>query len=172
MEMIKIPEERLGILLGEKGRTKKNIEEKAGVNIEINDNGEVIINGDEERVYFSKDIVKAIGRGFSPEIALTLLKNEKILIIINLKEYLNSRNSIRRIKARVIGTEGKVKIEIESATGCNLSIYGHTVGIIGNMDGVDYAREAVEKIINGSELSTIFTYLAKSKRELLQKRLR
>lgn len=141
MEVIRIPEERVGVLLGENGKIKRIIEEKAEISLNIASDGEVTLDGEEEKVYFACDIIKAIGRGFSPKIALKLLKDEKAFAIINLKESLNTVNSIRRIKARVIGGEGKVKKEIESATDCDLCIYGHTISIIGNYDCIEYAKK-------------------------------
>lgn len=172
MEIIRIPEERVGVLLGENGKTKETIEEKGKVKLHVKKDGEVSIEGEEDKVYFAKDIVKAIGRGFAPQTALKLSEDDKALIIINLKEYFNTQNSIRRIKARVIGEEGKVKQEIESSTDCDLSIYGHTIGIIGNYDSIEYANEAVMKIIKGSEHSTVFNYLSEARRKIFQERLK
>ncbi|MDD5023313.1 MAG: KH domain-containing protein [Candidatus ainarchaeum sp.] len=172
MEIIRIPEERIRILIGQNGKTKKEIENKAGVELKISKDGEVAIEGSEDKVYFSKEIIKAIGRGFSPKIALKLLKDEKTLEIINLKEFGNTQNAIKRIKARIIGEEGKVKKEIESATDSDISIYGNTIGIIANYDCVDYSKQAVMKIISGAEHSTVFNYLSEVKRKLFQERLK
>ena len=172
MESIIIPEERIAVLLGEKGSVKKEIEKRAQIKLTITNENEVNLEGSEENVYFALDLIKAIGRGFSPNKALSLLKENKALIIINLKDYLNSENSIKRIKARIIGEHGKVKKEIERTTECDLSIYGKTVSIIGEYDCIEYAQEAVMKLINGSQHSTLFNYLANVSRKIMQQRLK
>jgi rRNA processing protein Krr1/Pno1 len=42
-----------------------------------------------------------------------------------------SESDIKRIKGRIIGTEGKTRKLIEELTEADVVVYGHTVGIIG-----------------------------------------
>lgn len=172
MEVIKIPKERVPFLIGENGRTKKQLEQKGEIKIFIDSEGEVRIEGAEDKTYFAKDVVKAIGRGFKPETAFILFKPDHQLEIINLKDIVNTENAITRIKSRIIGEKGRIKSEIEAATQSNLSIYGHTVGIISKFDSMEYCKIAIDKIIQGSQHSTVLNYLAKAKRELMETRLR
>lgn len=172
MEVIKIPKERVGVLLGENGKTKKKIEETAKIKLKVDSQGEIIIDGDEDKVYFGVDVIKAIGRGFTPDEAIKIITKNKLYYTINLKEYSNTPNGIARIKARIIGEEGKVKKEIESATECLISVYGKTIGIIGDYDTIEYAKEAITKLIKGSQHSTVFNYLADVRKKIIQERLR
>src|SRR3970040_2371777 len=79
---VKIPKERVGVLIGPDGRVKENIEEKLKVKLEIDgEEGDVTIILDEKSpdpsLFFrAKDVVTAIGRGFSPEHAFRLIRDE------------------------------------------------------------------------------------------------
>ncbi len=171
-EIVRIPSERVKVLIGREGQNKKRIEERCKVELAIDSEGEVQINGDPAEVFFAKDIVKAIGRGFSVDDALRLLKHDYGLYIISLKEVAHSDKAIIRLKGRVIGEKGSIKSQIESATDSVVSVYGNTVGIISRIDSMEYAKEAVTMLINGAKHSTVLSYLAKARRELMQERLK
>jgi len=172
VEIVRIPNERLHVLIGKDGKTKQEIEKKANVTINVNSDGEVEITGEMADIYFAKDIVKAIGRGFEPKIALKILKEGHNLLIINLKEHFPNENAIKRIKGRVIGEEGKVKSEIETATESYISVFGNTIAIISKFDTLEFAKEAVYKILDGAPHTTVFNYLSKVKKEIVSNRLR
>ena len=123
-------------------------------------------------IFFAKDIVKAIGRGFEPKTALKLLKEGYCFQLIDLKNELDTDNAIKRIKGRIIGEDGKVKEEIEQATDSYISVFGNTVGIISKADGVEYAKEAIYKLIDGAPHTTVFNYLAKVRKQMFTDRLR
>ena len=42
-----------------------------------------------------------------------------------------SQSSINRLKGRIIGECGKSRRTIEETSGADVSVYGHTVGLIG-----------------------------------------
>ncbi len=172
MEIIRIPAERVSTLVGKGGKIKDELEKKARVTLNISPEGEVFIEGEMTDVYFAKDIVKAIGRGFEPKHALKLLKEGYCFYLIDLKNELDTENAIKRIRGRIIGEDGKVKTEIEEATDSYISVFGNTVGIISKTDGIEYAKEAVYKLIDGAPHTAVFTYLAKIKRQMFTDRLR
>ena len=66
---LKIPVDRVAILIGKNGEVKKKIEKKMHVHIDIHsEEGDVIVSGEDSvAVYETLSIVKAIGRGFNPE---------------------------------------------------------------------------------------------------------
>jgi len=171
-EVVMIPAERVAVLIGKKGEAKKRIEEKAGVKIRIKGEGEIVLMGKAENVYYAKDVIRAIGRGFSPEKALKLLNPDYQLQIIDLKSEFHTENALRRVRGRVIGTKGRIKLEIENATDCYLSIYGHTIAIIGPVDTLPYAVEAVDMILNGAKHSTVLNYLSRARKEIMFTRLK
>jgi len=53
-------------------------------------------------------------------------------------------------------------------TATEISVYGKTVGIIGTIEQVKIAREAVEMLIKGVSHESVFSFLEKKRRELKQ----
>ncbi|MDI6805833.1 MAG: KH domain-containing protein [Candidatus Bathyarchaeia archaeon] len=176
---LKIPKERVGALIGPEGRTKKSIEEKLSVELKIeSETGDVTLmlaeNANDPSLLFkAKDIVTAIGRGFSPEHAFRLIRDEEsILDVIDLRTIFGrSESDIKRIKGRIIGMNGKTRKIIEELTDANICVYGHTVSIIGNIEQAQAAREAIQMLINGSQHSTVYRFLHRKRRELKKKML-
>ena len=161
-ELIKIPEDRIAVLVGTKGKTKRKIQKLSDTKITINsEEGEVKIEGEDSlRVLTTRDIVKAIGRGFNPEIALKLLEEDKILDVINIKDYSGkSKKKEERLKSRIIGTQGKAKQTVEDKTYCDISIYGKTVAVIGDMEKISISRRAIEMILHGSQHGHVYKWI-------------
>ncbi|MEK6981464.1 MAG: KH domain-containing protein [Candidatus Micrarchaeota archaeon] len=171
MEIVKIPLERISSLIGTNHEAKDEVEKVCNVKLEISQEGEVEISGEVADIYFAKDVVKAIGRGFGVRDALRIIKNDCQFYLISLKDYSRNEKGITRLKSRVIGEEGKVKLEIESATESRLSIYGNTVGIIAKIDTMEYAKQAVDMILTGSTHIAVFEYLSKIRRKIIGERL-
>jgi ribosomal RNA assembly protein len=175
----KIPKERIGILIGTNGMSKGQIEKRLSVDLEINsETGDVIISQnkdvkDPSLLFRAKDIVLAIGRGFSPERAFRLLENENaVLEIIDLREFFGkSKSDIKRINGRIIGKEGKTRRIIEDLSEAFVSVYGHTVALIGDIDQVEVAKQAIKLLIKGSQHATVYKYLQKMRHELKKKKL-
>ncbi len=175
---VKIPKERVGILIGPEGKVKKYIEEKLEVKLEIDTEGSVTIvlsekAKDPSLLLKAKDVVTAIGRGFPPETAFRLIRNEDdIFDMIDLRVIFGrSESDIKRIKGRIIGAEGKTRKLIEELTEADVVVYGHTVGIIGSFEEADAARNAVQMIVEGCEHHTVYNYLQKKRTELKKQKL-
>ena len=176
---IKIPRERVGALIGPEGRVKANIEKKLDVELEIDSaTGSVTITldpnaKDPSLLFRAKEVITAVGRGFSPERAYRLLHNEDtVLEVIDLRLTVGkSPADISRLKGRIIGKGGKTRRIIEELTDADISIYGHTVSIIGSFDQAAIAREAILILIKGSQHSTVYRFLQKKRHDLKRKRL-
>jgi ribosomal RNA assembly protein len=176
---IKIPTERVGVLIGPEGKNKKHIEEKLCVGLKIDSaSGDVAIElaekaADPSLLFKAKDVITALGRGFSPEHAFRLIRDEEALLdVIDLRTvYGKSDSDIKRISGRIIGMNGKTRAIIEELTDTSVAVYGHTVSIIGNMDQADVAREAVQMLVKGSEHSTVYRFLHRKRRDLKKKML-
>ena len=156
-ELIKIPEERVGVLIGPNGATKRKIASKTKATIEVDSpTGEVTLIGEGESFFKAADIVRAIGRGFSPERAFTLLKDDYLLKIIDITDYAGKNQSNQKAKrGRIIGREGTARLEIEKKTHCLISVHGKTVAVIGLADEIDKAVEAVEMLLEGAKHETV-----------------
>ncbi|MEM7816385.1 MAG: KH domain-containing protein [Candidatus Aenigmatarchaeota archaeon] len=147
--IVKIPKERINILR----KFKKDIEKEGNVKIKINN--EVLVMGEGFNTYVTSNVIKAIGRGFSYENARKLFKDYTLYVIPISK----NRNTLQRIKARLIGTKGKVRKRIEEMTNTKICIYGKTVSIIGKGDNLSLARSVIEKIIEGYSHAYVFRFL-------------
>ncbi len=152
-ESIKIPTDRIAVLVGTKGSTKRMIEKKSECKLTVDSKeGDVLIEGDSLAVFTTKHVIKAIARGFNPDIALKLLKETYVLEILNIRDYAgNSKNKEERLRSRVIGTEGKAKQTIEYKTNSYISVYGKTVAIIADSEHIVIARFAVNKLLQGAQ---------------------
>lgn len=176
---LKIPKERVGVLIGQDGKTKKHVEEKLSVELQIDsEGGDVTITmaekaEDPSMLLKAKDLVTAIGRGFSPEHAFRLVRDEEaVLDLIDLRSVFGKSDAdIKRVQGRIIGMNGKTRQIIEELTDTNVSVYGHTVGIIGTVEQIQIAREAVQMLVRGSMHGTVYRFLHRKRRELKKKKL-
>jgi ribosomal RNA assembly protein len=165
---LKIPKDRVAVLIGPKGTVKKHLEEISKAKIDIDSElGEVIMSGTDPILLFSlRDVVKAIGRGFNPEIAQYLLKQDYCLELIEIYDFAKTKNDLLRLKGRVIGSEGKSRKTIELLTEVYISVYGKTIAIIGHVMNVSLARKALESLLSGSPHANVYKWLEKNRRNL------
>ena len=166
---LKIPEERVAVLIGAAGGTKKEIERETKCKLDITKEGDVTIIGDDGLLLFTtKEIVRSIARGFNPRLALLLLKQDYVLEIIDMKDVAGkSKSTLERLKGRVIGTGGKARAEIERLTGTHISIYGKTIGIIGECGDASLAREAMVHAAAGFNAQDRISVSGTEKKEIL-----
>jgi len=165
-ETLKVPKERLGALIGDGGKTKRAIEKATKSKVFIDsENGEIEVTAKENIDEIkAMDIVKAIARGFAPSKALLLANEEFTLRVLSLRELVGkSEKAIQQKKARVIGRKGAVRAKIEKETNCYISVYGNTVAIIGEMGDIAFAEEAVEMLLEGANVSTVYERIRKRK---------
>lgn len=164
---VKVPHDRIAVLIGKKGEIKQKLMDETGVKIDVNSKeGEVTVSGEDAlSLYSTREIIKAIARGFNPETAMLLLKQDYAFEMVNLPDYDNS-TQFRRIKGRIIGKNGKSRMIIEEYTEAYISVYGKTVGMIGRTDSVHIARRAVEMLIKGSPHTNVYKWLENMRREL------
>jgi ribosomal RNA assembly protein len=167
---VRVPMERIAVLIGPKGEVRRYIEDRTGVTLEIDSrDGSVDVRGEEAKDAFlamrAAEIVKAIGRGFSPEHAFALLRDDFYFSLMEITEYTGKKpNHVRRVRARLIGTDGKTRRLIEELSESYISVYGNTVAIIGDEWGSDVARRAVDMVLSGSEHRTVYGFLEKMRR--------
>ena len=167
----RIPEDRVGVLIGPGGRTKRSIAVATATEIAIDaDEGEVrLVSPDTDPMgaVKARDIVLAIGRGFSPQRAMRLLKENTFFGVLDIKLTTGHRDkaAMRRIRSRVIGTHGRARSRIEELSGCSVSVYGSTVALIGEEEQLERGTRAIEMLLRGSEHSTVFHLLARLRKE-------
>ncbi len=167
---LKIPKERIAVLIGKKGETKKKIEEDTGVSMEVDSKeGDVFLYGDDAICLFnSREVVKAIGRGFNPETAFHLLKPDYMFESLRLNDYATSKTGEIRLRGRVIGKEGKARQTLEELTETSITVYGKTISFIGPVENVVIAKKAMESLLAGSKHATVYKWLEQYHRKKRQ----
>lgn len=169
---MKIPRDRVGALIGKKGEIKKYIESKAKLKLEIDSTtGDVALIGEDSvTLYETKNIISAIARGFAPEVAFQLFNPDNIIEMIDINDFSGkSQKKFERLKGRVIGSEGKARRMIEEMTETNISVYGKTISIIGEIEKTSIARRAIEQLLSGSPHGTVYRWLENKRRDLHRK---
>lgn len=172
MKYLKIPMERVAVLIGRNGETKKDLEEKSGLKINIDSKlGEVVIDDHEVEdplmIIKIENIVKAISRGFSPQNAMKLMDDDADFFVFNLYDYVGKKEAhVRRLKSRVIGKEGKTKRVLEELTDARISIYGHTVSVISGIVRMNILKKSIDMILTGSKQATVYRFVETQMREL------
>lgn len=173
----RIPRNRVGVLIGPHGKNKKRIETTFQVNLTVDsETGNVEITPQTDQTDVSvlftvRNISQAIGRGFSPKRAMTLLNEDQDILVLDMEEYVGtSRNALNRVKGRIIGKEGKSRALLEELTECLISVYGGTVAMIGSYEMLPVAKEAVEMLINGAFHKTVWNHLYAYRRRMKKER--
>ncbi len=172
---VRVPKNRIGVIIGPKGSTKKELERSLQCKIDVDsDSGEVIIMPNEDLVdpvlmLKSGEVIKAIGRGFTPAQALKLLNDDFYLEIIPLRQLGGtSANAIRRLRSRLIGTGGKTRKTIEEYTKVSMVILGNTVSLIGRFTSLVDAKEAINKLANGANHTSVYAWLEEKRKERIR----
>jgi ribosomal RNA assembly protein len=170
MQHVTVPQDRLGALIGEGGETMREIERRAEVRLDIDsETGSVAIEsvGDPVTAMVAPDIVRAVGRGFKPEAALSLLDDEmRMFDLIDLDDATRNKNDLQRQKGRLIGENGRTRQLMEELSGAEVVIYGTTLGIIGQPEEVEAVRRATEMILDGAPHGAVYSFLERKHNEL------
>ena len=146
LEIVRITEDRIPAVIGKGGKTKASIEKWTSTRLDVSD--VVRIEGvDPIMVLKAKDMVAAIGRGFSLKQVKKLLAEECSLHVISLGG--ESRKKRERLLARAIGSDGIVKKRIEEESGAIVCISGKTLSLIGTPEELRPAEKAVGEILLG-----------------------
>jgi ribosomal RNA assembly protein len=168
IEYLKVPKDRVGVIIGTHGSTKAQIEEKGEVVLDIDSvEGTVSIESDSLSILNTTEVINAIARGFSPEKAFRIFEDEQITLdIIDLSKVADTPKELKRIMGRIIGKEGRTREALENLTGANVSIYGKTVSTIGYVDQIQTVRKAIEMLAEGSKHAAVYSFLERKRQEL------
>ncbi len=166
---ILIPEDRVAVLIGSNGKVKKELESAFNSKIFISSDGLVRFKGpDSLKIWTLEKVIKAIGRGFNPEIALLLKDDRYDFDLISISDYSRSKNDMIRLRGRIIGREGKAKSLIEKKTGSHIVVYGKTVGIVAPLDSIEIVRNSIEMLLKGARHVTVFKYIDKENKKRMR----
>ena len=172
MKYLKIPVDRVGVLIGHNGETKKDLENRFKIKLDIDSkSGEITIDEHEIEdplvVIKIENIVKAIGKGFSPQNAIKLMDDNADFFTFDIHDYVGKKDAhLRRLKSRVIGREGKTKHVLEELTDSKISVYGHTVSIISDIMRMNILKKSIDMLLTGSKHATVYRFVEAQMREL------
>ena len=111
----------------------------------------------------ARNVVEAVGRGFNPEIAQNLFKEDNGYELLNMFDYgARKKSDIKRMSGLIIGKAGTARKVIEQITGTHVSVYGKTVAIIGSHENLQKARTAVERLLTGARHASVFKFLERT----------
>ena len=169
----RVPMNRIAVLIGVKGATAKSLRFASGCkefNID-SETGDVEVVWGEPGTYDPvkamklPNVIKAIGRGMAPKAAIQLLDDHHFFELVDIRKYVGKRsNQQRRIRGRIIGSDGKIRKLIEGLTDTQITIYNSTVVLVGEEEGLAAARQAVEMIAGGAEHGTVLNFLERDRR--------
>lgn len=175
MTHIKVPQDRIGAIIGPKGSVKNIIENKSTSKLDINsENGtvEVVAGDDPVGAMRAADVIHAIARGFNPEKAYSFFDDDMLMLeIIDLSQAASTPKELLRLKGRIIGKGGKTREIAESLIGVKISVYGKTVSVIGHPDQILIMRTALEMLIDGANHGSVYSFLEKKKQDLMRAQL-
>ena len=140
-------------------KNKRTLEKELGIKI-TNSGKEVSITGDSIDEYVAEKVLEALNLGFPLMVALEIKSEEFTFEIINIKDY-TKKTDFPRIKARIIGKGGKTLRTLNNLTGCSFEVLGHEVGIIGNAENIEAARQGIISLIQGAKQANVYAYLEK-----------
>ena len=169
----RVPKNRIAVLIGSKGTTAKSLRNASGCKEFIIDS----VTGDVEVVWGEPgtydpvkamkfpNVIKAIGRGMAPTAAIQLLEDGHFFELVDIRKFVGKRsNQQRRIRGRIIGSQGKIRQLIEGLTDTQISIYNSTVVLVGEEEGLSAARQAIEMLAGGAEHGTVLNFLERDRR--------
>src|SRR4030042_1649710 len=119
-------------------QNKDKLEKELEVKI-TNQGKNLFIDGEPDKEFIALQAVRAINLGFSTEKALLLKKENILLQIINIKD-ITKRKDLERVRARIIGKQGKTLKTLNNLTCCEFAIQNNCIGIIGDAEDIQEAR--------------------------------
>lgn len=144
-------------------RAKSKLEKSLGIKL-FNKGKNVFVEGPADKEFIALKILEAIKIGFSADRSLEL-KNENFMIQkINIKN-ITKRNDLSRIRARIIGTKGKTLRTLKGLTDCDFAMSDNEIGIIGPIDEIEEAIQAITSIIQGSKQGNVYSRLEKKRKK-------
>jgi len=144
-------------------KDKKKIESKLNIRIKI-DGSNIEISGDELGIYIAEKVIEALEKNFPVHIALLLSEENYMLENLQIKNITNRKNLVT-IRARIIGKEGKTIKLMSELSACYITLNDNVVSIIGSVEKIKEAENAIKGLILGSKQDNVYKYLEKSRKK-------
>jgi ribosomal RNA assembly protein len=164
MQHFLISEKRAKLL--EDPSLMSSICERLNCEISLRDGKDLVIVGDPYDEYNAKNVMQAFARGFDIETAYKLLSDDYYFKTIDLKDLFGKKERMMRIKARIIGQDGRAKEYMQSISGADLVVYGDSVSVIGTVDELRIISAALDILIEGGTHKKAYVVMEKTKKSV------
>ncbi len=161
MYRLLIPENRAKLL-----KSKETMDEftaKLGCGLRL-DGNELTIEGSALSEYNARNVMQAFARGFDIATSCLLLGEDCFFESVDMKAFLKRSDRVKRIKARIIGREGKTKEYVQEVSGARVCVYGGTVSFIGTIGQIKTARAAMDTLLEGGTHNKAYIMMQKEKK--------
>jgi len=143
-------------------QNKKKLESE--LEVKITNKGKLIfVDGKAEKEFTALQVMEAIKLGFSVDKALLLQNEEIILQTVHIKD-ITKRQDLGRVRARIIGTQGKTLKTLNNITNCEFSVLDNEVGIIGSTEAIEDGKQSIISIVQGSKQSNVYSRAEKQRK--------
>lgn len=168
--------ERLGVVVGKDGRNLEALERAFNVKIKADSQTSTAYIVPAEgatpyEVMRAKQAVEAISLGFSLEESLLLSNEDYCFEVVDLSEIARNAEDMKRIKARIIGEDGRAKKSIEQMADVKIVVGDKGVGVLGECENVNVARRALLMLAEGRTHGSVYGFLRSAARDLKRKKL-
>ncbi len=140
-----------------KGKSK--LEKELNVKISILGK-EVTVEGSPEDEYLAGEIIDALEFGFPFSTAMLIKEEDQVFEILNIKDY-TKRKDMKSVRARIIGKKGGALRTLTELTKCHFEVKENKVGIIGDVEYIKNAQDAVIFVLQGSKHANVYSFLEK-----------
>lgn len=149
-------------------RAKRELEEH--FNIEITNRGKLIFINSEDPMneFLAVKAIDALNMGLPLENVISLKDEDFAFEKIPIKS-ITKRTNIREVRGRLIGVNRSSLDMIENISDCALCVHDSTVGIIGRLEKLEDARQAIKSLIQGSKHTSVYSKLERRKKEKADK---
>ncbi len=144
-------------------RNKVIIQKELGIKLS-NKGHNVFVNGKAASEFLAIEVLEAVNLGFSVDAALQLKQDNVILQTVNIKD-ITKRHDLERVRARIIGTQGRTLKTLDNLTKCDLSLHDNQIGIIGNTEEIEFAIQAITSLVQGSKQGNVYGRLEREKKK-------
>lgn len=105
--------------------------------------------------------IQAIIDGFKPEDAIAIMKFRDVFTeSFHIQDVRILRGShLSRAIGRIIGRDGRIKESIENFSRCKFILCNEKISLLGCEDNIKIAKDAIGRLIQGSEPTSIFNKL-------------
>jgi len=142
---------------------KRKIESKLKVKIILLKDS-IKIDGDPESEYFTEKVIHALDYDFHIDDALLLQDENYMFEILDIKD-ISKRKKMEEVRARIIGTQGRTLKLIQEISNCEIKLKNNDLAILGDVEDVPVAIDAMKKLIQGSKQSNVYQFLERRRKQ-------